>query len=61
MPQKTCPKGHTFLKSSDCPTCPTCEAAKKPGRWALLQGVSQTATSRSARSARLDVALDLCA
>jgi len=28
--QKTCSKGHKFYKSSDCPTCPICEAAKKP-------------------------------
>jgi len=24
------PQGHEFFKSSDCPTCPHCEAAKKP-------------------------------
>jgi DNA-directed RNA polymerase alpha subunit len=32
-PKKTlriCPQGHTFYKSSDCPTCPTCEADTKP-------------------------------
>ena len=28
--QKTCSKGHTFNKSSDCPTCPICEAERKP-------------------------------
>jgi DNA-directed RNA polymerase alpha subunit len=27
---RTCPKGHTFYKSSDCPTCPICEAERKP-------------------------------
>lgn len=27
---KTCKQGHTFYKSSDCPTCPVCEAARKP-------------------------------
>lgn len=27
---KTCPNGHAFTKTSDCPTCPICEAAKKP-------------------------------
>ncbi len=27
---KVCPKGHTYYKSSDCPTCPTCEAERKP-------------------------------
>jgi hypothetical protein len=27
---KTCPKGHKYYKSSDCPTCPVCEAGRKP-------------------------------
>jgi predicted RecB family nuclease len=27
---KTCENGHTFYKSSDCPVCPVCEAARKP-------------------------------
>lgn len=27
---KTCPKGHRFYKSSDCPTCPVCESERKP-------------------------------
>jgi DNA-directed RNA polymerase alpha subunit len=27
---KICSKGHRFYKSSDCPTCPVCEAEKKP-------------------------------
>ncbi len=27
---KTCSKGHTFYKSSDCPTCPICESERKP-------------------------------
>jgi len=27
---KTCPQGHQFSKSSDCPSCPTCENARKP-------------------------------
>ncbi len=27
---KTCKAGHRFYKSSDCPTCPQCEADKKP-------------------------------
>ena len=26
---KTCPEGHQFYKSSDCPACPQCEAEKK--------------------------------
>ncbi|NCI51961.1 hypothetical protein GWC95_18700 [Sediminibacterium roseum] len=28
--QRTCPNGHTYYKTSDCPTCPVCEAVKKP-------------------------------
>jgi predicted RecB family nuclease len=27
---KTCPKGHQFYKSSDCPTCPICDKENKP-------------------------------
>jgi len=26
---KICPQGHKYYKSSDCPTCPICEAGKK--------------------------------
>ena len=28
--KRTCPNGHQYYKSSDCPTCPVCEAEKKP-------------------------------
>lgn len=28
--KRTCPNGHQYYKSSDCPTCPVCEAARKP-------------------------------
>ncbi|WP_066259513.1 RNA polymerase alpha subunit C-terminal domain-containing protein [Neobacillus drentensis] len=27
---RTCNNGHTYYKSSDCPTCPTCEQERKP-------------------------------
>jgi DNA-directed RNA polymerase alpha subunit len=27
---RTCPKGHKYYKSTDCPTCPICEKEKKP-------------------------------
>jgi uncharacterized protein YdeI (YjbR/CyaY-like superfamily) len=27
-PLRTCPRGHAFTKSSDCPTCPFCELEK---------------------------------
>jgi len=28
--RKVCAQGHVFHKTSDCPTCPKCEAAKRP-------------------------------
>jgi hypothetical protein len=27
---RVCSKGHKYYKSSDCPTCPVCEKARKP-------------------------------
>lgn len=27
---RTCPNGHQYYKSSDCPTCPICEQLRKP-------------------------------
>ena len=27
---RICDKGHKYCKSSDCPTCPTCEKERKP-------------------------------
>ena len=27
---RTCPKGHQYYKTSDCPTCPVCEEERKP-------------------------------
>jgi len=27
---KICEKGHHYYKTSDCPTCPVCEAENKP-------------------------------
>lgn len=27
---RTCKGGHQYYKSSDCPTCPICEEAKRP-------------------------------
>lgn len=34
---RTCDQGHTYYKSSDCPTCPTCERERKPERGFLAQ------------------------
>jgi DNA-directed RNA polymerase alpha subunit len=28
--KRTCPNGHSYFKSSDCPTCPLCEQEKMP-------------------------------
>ena len=28
--KRTCKNGHTYYKSSDCPTCPVCEQQRKP-------------------------------
>lgn len=42
---KICDKGHRFYKSSDCPTCPTCEKERKPneGFLALLAAPARRA------------------
>ena len=40
--RKTCPNGHSYYKSSDCPTCPVCEAEKKPLH-GLMAGLSAPA------------------
>ncbi|MBI3233427.1 MAG: hypothetical protein HYZ42_05200 [Bacteroidetes bacterium] len=28
--ERTCPHGHTYIKSSDCPNCPICEKQVVP-------------------------------
>ncbi|MCH1638601.1 RNA polymerase alpha subunit C-terminal domain-containing protein [Paenibacillus timonensis] len=35
--RRICPKGHTYYKSSDCPTCPACEQERKPEADFLLR------------------------
>jgi hypothetical protein len=30
MGARICPNGHHYVKSSDCPVCPFCEADRKP-------------------------------
>jgi predicted RecB family nuclease len=27
---RTCPNGHRYYKTSDCPTCPVCEQERRP-------------------------------
>lgn len=34
---RICPKGHQYYKSSDCPTCPICEAERRPKTGFLSQ------------------------
>lgn len=43
--KRTCKFGHTFYKSGDCPTCPTCEKLKEPstGFLALLSNPARNA------------------
>lgn len=45
MSAKTCPIGHRFQKSSDCPVCPICEKEKVPAAafHALLSGPARRA------------------
>ena len=42
---KTCPNGHPFYKSSDCPSCPTCEQQSRPteGFLSLLSSPARNA------------------
>lgn len=42
---RTCKNGHQYFKSSDCPTCPICEEAKRPksGFLALLAAPARRA------------------
>src|SRR5688572_25877276 len=42
---KVCNQGHRFYKSSDCPTCPICEKARRPsaGFLALLSAPARRA------------------
>lgn len=35
--RRTCPRGHEFWKSSDCPTCPICEGEKAPAEGFLAK------------------------
>lgn len=45
MTLRTCNNGHQYLKTSDCPTCPVCEKARKPteGMLALLSAPARRA------------------
>ncbi|MES2431779.1 MAG: RNA polymerase alpha subunit C-terminal domain-containing protein [Bacteroidota bacterium] len=43
--KRVCKKGHTYYKSSDCPTCPICEKerASKDGFLSLLSAPARRA------------------
>lgn len=63
--RKVCAQGHVFYKSSDCPTCPTCEAAKRPAGGFLselaaparraLQGAGLTTLAKLSRKSEAEV------
>lgn len=43
-PKKTCSNGHTFYKTTDCPTCPKCEALRIKSKGADLPKIGAPAT-----------------
>lgn len=49
---KTCSQGHRYRKSSDCPTCPICEAERAP-RDGFLSEISAPAR-RALENERID-------
>jgi hypothetical protein len=40
--RRECARGHAYFKTSDCPTCPRCEAANKPAT-GFMSGLSAPA------------------
>jgi len=40
--QRTCPRGHIYIKSTDCPTCPKCEQKKSTASF-VIQGLGAPA------------------
>ncbi len=46
--KRTCKKGHSYYKSSDCPVCPVCEKEKKPeeGFLSLLSAPARRALEK---------------
>ena len=64
--RKVCAQGHVFYKSSDCPTCPQCEAAKRPAGGFLadlaaparraLEGAGLTTLAKLARKSEAEIA-----
>ncbi|WP_316787041.1 hypothetical protein [Pedobacter frigiditerrae] len=58
MPLKTCPSGHQFHKSSDCPTCPICERERRPssGFLSLISAPARRALASMNISTLLELA-----
>lgn len=54
---RTCPQGHKYYKSSDCPVCPICEQAKQPdeGFMSLLAAPAR----RALQNAQIDTLTQL--
>lgn len=63
--RRTCPNGHSFIKRTDCPTCPKCEAEtakagffvgglSAPARRAL-QGTGVDSLKKLARHSEKDI------
>jgi predicted RecB family nuclease len=50
MSLRVCPKGHRYNKTSDCPTCPVCEAERKAkgGFLSLLSAPARRALENKA-------------
>lgn len=55
--KRTCKKGHHYFKTSDCPTCPICEAERKPDSGLLA--VLSAPARRALESKNIKTAEDL--
>ncbi|MBY0118025.1 RNA polymerase alpha subunit C-terminal domain-containing protein [Paenibacillus sp. FSL L8-0435] len=55
---RTCEQGHSYYKKSDCLTCPTCEAERKPteGFLALLSAPARRALENEGITTLLQLA-----
>ncbi|OMF67947.1 RNA polymerase alpha subunit C-terminal domain-containing protein [Paenibacillus sp. FSL R5-0766] len=55
---RTCEQGHLYYKKSDCPTCPMCEAERKPteGFLALLSAPARRALENEGITTLLQLA-----
>lgn len=54
---KKCSNGHSFYKTSDCPTCPICEAEREPQR-GFISELSAPAR-RALENAKIDSVKEL--